>query len=274
MPPGASRKAPVFIIGGWRYFLANDNYCSKKVFMQTIDIITTQNVTIQYALATVRDRLLSFFIDVLVLFLSVMILVFLFTTVINTGDFDYVLYLLIFPFLLFYSLAQEMWLNGQSIGKRMLGLKIVKLSGKEPTAGDYLIRWAFRFIDIWFSLGSVAVMLISSTERHQRLGDLLAGTAVIKLTPWSALSLKEVLSMHATATYQPTYTAVINFTEQDMLLVKQALDRLKFYNNAAHHEAIRMLAEKFSDQLALAERPEDNTLFLKTLLNDYIVLSR
>lgn len=263
-----------FIIGYQRYLQTNDTHRSNKALMQTIDIITTQNVTIQYALATVRDRLLSFFIDVLVLFLSVMLLIFLFTTVINTGDFDYVLYLLIFPFLLFYSLAQEMWLNGQSIGKRMTGLKIVKLNGKEATASDYLIRWAFRFIDIWFSLGSVGVMMISSTERHQRLGDLLAGTAIIKLTPWSAVSLKEVLSMHATATYQPTYTAVKNFTEQDMLLVKQALDRLKFYNNAAHHDAIRMLAEKFSDQLALAERPEDSTLFLKTVLNDYIVLSR
>ncbi|MBX7108770.1 MAG: RDD family protein [Chitinophagales bacterium] len=242
--------------------------------MQTIDIITSQNVTIQYALASVRDRLLSFFIDVLVLFVCMMLLVLLFTAVIDTGDFDYVLYLLIFPFLIFYSLVQEVWWNGQSIGKRMTGLKIMKLNGKEPTAGDYLIRWAFRFIDIWFSLGAVALLLISSTERHQRLGDLLAGTAVIKLAPWQTVSLEEVLALHATSAYEPVYTGVKVFSEQEMLLVKQALDRLKFYDNAAHHEAIRMLADKIAGQMSLTAKPEDPVSFLKTVLSDYIVLSR
>ncbi|MGB3074871.1 MAG: RDD family protein [Chitinophagales bacterium] len=242
--------------------------------MQTIDIITTQNVTIQYALASVRDRLLSFFMDLVVLFVSVMLLVLLFTTVISTDSFGYVMYLLIIPFVLFYSLTQEVLLNGQSIGKRLMGLKIVKLTGKEATMSDYLIRWAFRFIDIWFSLGSIAVMLITSTERQQRLGDLLAGTAVIKLNPWATVSLQEILSIHSMQTYQPTYTEIKNYPEQDMLLVKQTLDRLKRFNNASHLEAVTLLADKMADQLQLSEKPGNKAAFLKTLLNDYVVLSR
>lgn len=242
--------------------------------MQTIDIITTQNVAIQYALASVRDRLLSFFVDLIVLVVSVMLLVLIFTTVISTDSFEYVMYLLIIPLVLFYSLAQEVLLNGQSIGKRLIGLKIVKLTGKEPTMSDYLIRWAFRFIDIWFSLGSIAVMLISSTDRQQRLGDLLANTAVIKLNPWATVNLKEILSIHSTDTYKPTYPDVKKYSEQDMLFVKQALDRFKNFNNTAHKEAITQLADKMAQQLQLTELPNNKVEFLRTLLNDYVVLSR
>lgn len=242
--------------------------------MQTIDIITTQNVTIQYALASVRDRLLSFFVDLIVLGVSVMLLVLVFTSVISTDSFEYIIYLIIIPLVLFYSLAQEVLLNGQSIGKRLVGLKIVKLTGKEPTMSDYLIRWAFRFIDIWFSLGSIAVMLISSTDRQQRLGDLLANTAVIKLNPWATVSLQEILSIHSTDTYKPMYPAVKKYSEQDMLFVKQALDRFKSFHNTAHEDAITMLADKMAVQLELSELPENKVAFLKTLLNDYVVLSR
>ncbi|MEO6168560.1 MAG: RDD family protein [Chitinophagales bacterium] len=242
--------------------------------MQTIDIITTQNVTIQYALASVRDRLLSFFVDLIVLSVSVMLLVLIFTTLIASDSLEYVMYLLIIPFVLFYSLAQELLLNGQSVGKRLIGLKIVKLTGKEPTMTDYLIRWAFRFIDIWFSLGSIAVMLISSTDRQQRLGDLLANTAVIKLNPWATVNLQEILSIHSTDTYKPTYPAVKKYSEQEMLLVKQVLDRFKSFNNKAHQEAITLLADKMAIQLKLPELPGNKAIFLKTLLNDYVVLSR
>lgn len=242
--------------------------------MQTIDIITTQNVTIQYALASVRDRMLSFFVDLVVLGVSLMLLLLVFTTLISSDGYRYFQYLIIFPFFLFYSLTQEILLNGQSIGKRLMGLKIVKLTGKEPTMSDYLIRWAFRFIDIWFSLGSIAIMLISSTDRQQRLGDLLANTAVIKLNPWSTVNLNEILSIHSMDTYTPKYPEVKKYSEQDMLFVKQALDRFKNFNNAAHREAITSLADKMAGQLSLPELPVNKAEFLKTLLNDYVVLSR
>jgi len=242
--------------------------------MQTIDIITTQNVTIQYALASVRDRILSFFIDALVLGVCLLLLVLISSGLISSDAYQYLVYLVFIPFFLFYSLAQEILLDGQSIGKRLMGLKIVKITGKEPTMSDYLIRWAFRFIDIWFSLGSIAVMLISSTDKQQRLGDLLANTAVIKLNPWATVNLHEILSIHSLETYKPKYPDVKKYPEQDMLFVKQALDRLKHFNNAAHREAIGLLADKMAKQLELPELPANKVEFLKTLLNDYVVLSR
>jgi len=218
--------------------------------------------------------MLSYFVDLIVLAVCVMLMVIAFTGVFSNTGYNYAMYLLIIPFFLFYSLAQEIILNGQSIGKRLMSLKVVKITGKEPTLSDYLIRWAFRFIDIWFSFGSIGIMLISSTDRQQRLGDLLANTAVIKLNPWASVNLEEILSIHSVDTYQPEYPDVKKYSEQDMLFVKQVLDRVKNFNNTAHHEALELLAERMARQLGLESTPSDKIQFLKTLLKDYVVLSR
>jgi predicted unusual protein kinase regulating ubiquinone biosynthesis (AarF/ABC1/UbiB family) len=97
---------------------------------------------------------------------------------------------------------------------------------------------------------------------------------VIKLNPWSTVNLNEILSIHTTDTYKAVYPNVKKYSEQDMLFVKQALDRFKKFHNTAHREAITKLANKMAHQLDLAEEPENKVEFLRTLLNDYVVLSR
>ncbi len=44
-------------------------------------------------------------------------------------------------------------------------LKVVKISGEEAGLTDYITRWTFRLVDIHFSLGSIAGMLISSSQK-------------------------------------------------------------------------------------------------------------
>ncbi|MCY7409039.1 MAG: RDD family protein [Chitinophagales bacterium] len=243
--------------------------------MRTIDINTTQNVTIQYALATVRDRMFAFMVDMILMFGVLAILSLLMAWLFSSSGFSvYIIPIVNILIFVFYSLTFEMLMNGQSVGKRLLGLKIVKITGKEPTGNDYVVRWAFRFIDIWCSLGSIAVMMISSTERSQRLGDLLANTAVIKLNPWSSVNLNEILSMKTIEDYKPVYPDVKKFSEQDMLLIKQAVDRVKNHNNIAHSEAITILADRMAEQLSLSKTPFDKIQFLKTLVSDYVVMSR
>jgi uncharacterized RDD family membrane protein YckC len=243
--------------------------------MQTIDINTTQNVTIQYALAGVRDRIFAFMVDMILLMGSLAItsalLAWLFS---GTGFISYIIGIITLFSFVFYSLFFELIMNGQTLGKRLLSLKIVKITGNEPSAYDFVVRWAFRFIDIWCSLGSIAIIMISSTERSQRLGDLLANTAVIKLNPWSSVNLNEILSMKSIDTYKPVYPDVKKFTEQDMLLIKQAVERINNHNNNSHREAIVMLADSMAQQLGLSKTPIDKIQFLKTLVSDYVVMSR
>ena len=74
--------------------------------------------------------------------------------------------------------------------------------------------------------------------------------------------------------YQPEYPDVRRFSDSDMLLVKQTLERYQKYKNEAHKEAVLLLAEKICEQLDIFPVPEQKLKFLKTTLNDYIVLTR
>src|SRR5690606_12148888 len=91
--------------------------------------------------------------------------------------------LLYLPVLFLYNLVCETFFGGQSIGKKSMGIKVVKMNGHNPTVGDCLLRWCLRIVDIGASLGALAAILVSSSEKGQRLGDMAANTVVIRLNP-------------------------------------------------------------------------------------------
>jgi hypothetical protein len=151
---------------------------------------------------------------------------------------------------------------------------VVKITGQEPSLNDYLTRWVFRMIDIYFSLGALASFLISSSDKNQRLGDILANTTIIKYKPNYNLNLSDLINRTTIENYQPKYPEVRKFKEEDMLLVKTVIERVRQYPNQAHYEALNTLVEKIKSQMNLKDIPRDKIEFLKTLLKDYIILTR
>ncbi|MFT7834544.1 RDD family protein [Saccharothrix sp. BKS2] len=69
--------------------------------------------------------------------------------------------------------------GGTTPAMRWLGLRITTLRGGPPTLRAYLLRWLLLQVDTLF-LGLVGVVLILVTPRHQRLGDLVARTVVVR----------------------------------------------------------------------------------------------
>lgn len=238
--------------------------------MKTIEINTAQNVTIQYELASFGNRAAAFFIDLIVLFglISCLNIFFL-----QLGSSTVFMYLILLPVILFYTLCSEILLDGQTIGKRAIGIKVVKLNGDPATAFDYLIRWAFRFLDIWVSAGSIAAMLISSSTYNQRLGCLLSGTTVIKKSSTRTFTLKDILNIQSIQNHIPSFPTVVQLSEEDMLFVKKVLERNKRYKNESHRELLEKLADKIADIIGVNVQ-RDKEKFLKTILADYIVLTR
>lgn len=245
--------------------------------MRTIEITTTQNVTIRYELADLKDRALAWTIDISILaFGGGMISMGLLAVFpyLFGGLADNLIIIFLLSIFLFYTLVQEVYFDGRSIGKRSMGLKVVKLDGKQPTNTDYIIRWLFRSIDIYFSVGSLGALLISSSSKSQRLGGMLSNTAVIKMRPTSNFTLDDILKINSIGDYEPTYPDIRHASEADMLLIKNALERTKRYSNNAHHKALNELSIKMTAILDLPEKPKDNTRFLRTLVSDYVVLTR
>lgn len=246
--------------------------------MQTIDIKTTQNVTINYELAGLLDRFLAFLIDVLIILAGSFLfnlLVFWIYASSGSNELGEVVHILIVMMpVTFYTLYSETLFNGQTVGKMALRIKVVKLDGKQLDFTDYLTRWSFRLVDIWFSLGGLAAILITSTENGQRLGGLLSNSTVVRVRPKLKVSLNDILKINTKQNYEPVYPKVKQFREDDMLLLKQALERFEKYKNDAHSETIAELSKRMAEELELKEVPEDKSKFLKTLIKDYIVLTR
>lgn len=242
--------------------------------MRTVQIQTTQHVVIDQELAGLGNRIIAFVIDVIIL-IAVSVLLSLVGNLIPSETFYQIFYYLVLtPFVFFYSFISEMVLDGQTIGKRAMNIKVVRLNGRAPTPGDYLARWAFRLVDVWFSAGLVAAMLIGSTNKGQRLGDIIGNTTVVKARPFERVSLKDVLKIYSLDNYEPVYDRVTNFSEEEMLLVKSALERYTKYKNPAHKEALLELSQRMAEFLGLEKVPKNKIEFLRTLIKDFIVLTR
>jgi uncharacterized RDD family membrane protein YckC len=100
--------------------------------MSYISITTTQNVTIDYSLAGFQSRLLAFFIDFLIIVVWVIVHLLL-SGLFFTDDYirDIYQWIIIVPFAAFYTLAMEYFMNGQTPGKRSMGIRVLMLNGKE-----------------------------------------------------------------------------------------------------------------------------------------------
>jgi uncharacterized RDD family membrane protein YckC len=249
--------------------------------MKTLDIVTSQNVTIEYQLASIADRLLALFIDTLI-FLAYYLLIF--SIVSNMYRFSYnsseniqaIIMLLIFPVLFFYHLTMEVFNGGRSIGKAALSIKVVNLKGQNPNLSECFLRWAFRPLEIGFTLGSLAAIYVTSSEKSQRIGDLVARTVVVKLNNSVRHTLKEVMSIKSKENYVPIYTQVTRYTDEEMLYLKNCLDRAKRYPNENNKNLLNTLTKKICDQLnitMIADKKKQQD-FLKQILNDYIVITR
>jgi len=79
-----------------------------------------------------------------------------------------------------YPVAMETLWKGRTLGKAAMGLRVVTVEGAPVRFRHALVRGALGLIDFWASSGAVAVLCVLATKRNQRLGDLAAGTLVLR----------------------------------------------------------------------------------------------
>jgi uncharacterized RDD family membrane protein YckC len=246
--------------------------------MKTVDVSTSHNISIDYEAATVFNRGLALFVDLLVMFgywlIMTLFLVSFGFSFIFSDMMTVAMYILVLLPIMFYSLISEFLMKGQTIGKLATGIRVVNLNGENASLNDYTLRWTFRIIDFWFSAGAIGALFVSTTEKGQRLGDILAQTAVVRNKPEQIYTISDVLGIDNRMKHSPTYLNAAVFTDEDMILIKNALNRVKKYPNEPHKQLIRDLATRAAETLKLDQVPEKKVTFLQTLLQDYILLTR
>ena len=163
--------------------------------MNKIEITTTQNVTIEYALSGFIYRAVAFFLDVVILVVSCSLLALLVNLVFGKAA-EIATYFTVTPVFFFYSLAFEQFNNGQSLGKMALKIRVIRIDGEKAAFQDYFMRWIFRGLDLYASLCSIAGFGVLASSKNQRLGDFLANTVVVRIEKNERMKLQNLLRLN------------------------------------------------------------------------------
>lgn len=230
--------------------------------MFTIPVRTAQNVFIHYPVASIGDRILAHLLDSLIKVLYIVLIVVL---LINSAlEEMWVVYLLFALPFIFYTLAFEIFMNGQTPGKRALDIQVVRLDGTTPTIGGYVARWLFALIEFSFMSGLIAVIIILISGKGQRLGDMVGGTSVVKLIPQQAVTSRDVFVSPETE-YQPTFMQVMALSAQDIELIQQALE---VNRNQGNDKPVLMATDRVKSLLNI-QTDMPPVKFLYTIVKDY-----
>ena len=230
--------------------------------MQTVRVRTTQNVLIDYPVASIGDRILGHLIDRLI------VIAYSVAVVASLADRDvdlWYLWLLLLgiPWML-YSLLFEVFMNGQTPGKQLMKIKVMRLNGTPATVGDFLLRWIFSLVDFYILSGAIALVAVAIGGKGQRIGDMVAGTTVVKLIEQREISAK-VVFVAAEETHVPTFTQVTQLSDKDIELIQRALEVNRDQGNG---QPVMVITEKIKMLLGI-QTDLPPVKFLYTIIKDY-----
>jgi uncharacterized RDD family membrane protein YckC len=231
--------------------------------MDNFQIETAQNVTISQNVAGIGERILAYLLDNLIIGIYILIIVFLISvTNIGTDSMFLILTTVGLPIFLYHLLWETLW-NGQTPGKAVMKIRVVKLDGSKPSMSNYLLRWLLRLVDIGFTSGAVAVVTILLNGKGQRLGDIAATTTVISEKKNTGITT--IRHIEIEEEYLPKYPQVTVFNDSEMQTIKKLFFEAKFNGN---HNVILKLSAKSAEvmQVNFEEKPIE---FLEKIIKDY-----
>tara|TARA_R110002126_G_scaffold87475_2_gene210516 strand:- start:77 stop:796 length:720 start_codon:yes stop_codon:yes gene_type:complete len=232
--------------------------------MSELQINTTQNVKITFNAAGAGERLLAFIIDMAIKIGYMLVLNWTFGAFDNMDQWSQIAIntVLSFP-VMFYTLVLESVLQGQTIGKRALKIRVVKIDGYQASFSDYVVRWFFRIVDIYiFGLGFF-VMLFN--KKTQRIGDMAAGTAVIGLK--DNVNISHTILENLKENYMPTYPNVIKLSDNDARIIKETFSAAR---TSKDYQTLIKLRNKIIEVVGIKHVKQSTDMeFIDVILKDY-----
>lgn len=258
--------------------------------MSAIQINTVFNIDLEFETAPFHRRLLAYIIDFFILIIYLFAFKSFLYDALDISFKEYIgLDILVVSLPMFlYSLICEILMNGQTIGKKLTGIRVISLDGGKPTTGQFVLRWITKFFEwpflfgymvdtagavvlyifITSLLGIAVLIIISLTGKNQRLGDLAAGTVVIDTR--SDTSLNDTVFMQIdNSNYKVMFPEVMRLSDNDINTIKTVLTQAEKRNN--HDISFRV---EYKIKSVLQINSDLHTIdFLKKLLEDYNYLA-
>ena len=267
--------------------------------MSTVRIPTNFNIDLDFEVPEFYRRLMAWLLDVVLLFFYFKIADFIYKSFQhgrNPFDSDqgynnyFFSIILLLPLFIYHPVC-EITMNGQSIGKKIMGLQVVNETGGRPSISQFLIRWLIRTADLMVVIiilislltqmnqqllasviGSVLLLitdvaLVIITKKSQRLGDILAKTILIRTNTRG--SIEETVFQEVADSYVPSFPQIMQLSDKDINAIKSILETARKRNDLQMASAA---SEKIKAHLKI-----DSTMqpfeFLDVLLKDYNYLS-
>lgn len=228
-------------------------------------IITGQFVRISQTPASIGERLLALTIDYFLLGLYVFSTATLLSTIQLSSGFNTIfLMLVLYLPVLFYFFLCEMFNHGQSIGKQLMNIRVVKTDGSTPSISAYLLRWLLFIIDGPLT-GGLGLLVVLLTKNGQRIGDLAGGTMVIKVKNYRKIHVSLDEFDYLTREYHPVYPQSADLSLEQINVITRTLES----NQKDRIRRISILAKKVQEILSVTARDSNQERFLQTVLRDF-----
>jgi uncharacterized RDD family membrane protein YckC len=234
-----------------------------------IKITTTQNIDIEYELATLFDRILAWLID--------------FAVLIGYAFFANLVVYMIDPYAshfahlaamapgFLYHFLMEWFFHGKSVGKMAMGIRVMRTDGSPPNILNYFMRWMFRVVETNLLLlyGIPSIVAIAFSPKSQRIGDMLTGTTVVRIDRKTQIS--DTIFVRAREGYQPVFPSASKLSDSDIHTVR---DVITLYRQNNDRKVLIACANRIAHVLHL-EPPAGMApdIFLRTIMRDYSQMS-
>ncbi len=239
----------------------------------SLRINTTQNVLIDYEIAGIGERMVAALLDIIFVSVAYLIVSMIVnfamasSSIMDGGEDAFssmqaIMTLTFLPFM-FYDLICETVMNGQSVGKKIMKIKVVRLDGRQATFGTLLVRWTFRIIDgvgSAFAIGTYSILL---SKYSQRLGDIASGTTVVKIN--KQVFLHDTILYRINPNYQLVYSEIDQLSDSDIGTIKEVYEQCVRTRN---YGALSKLAKTVKQKMGITSNMPD-AQFIKAVLLDY-----
>jgi uncharacterized RDD family membrane protein YckC len=254
-----------------------------------LDIKTPEYVAIQFQIAGLGSRAAAFIIDqTLLMLVNILTLVVLFFVMDGMESATFFLEKSSFPIAIVvialfvvnwgYFFCFEFFSGGRTLGKKVVGIRVIQENGHSITLLSSFIRNLVRLIDSLPTAYFLGIIMIFFHSKHKRLGDLVAGTIVVherkakkkqKLTPLEKeIKLREL----SQDTLELDEWAVRSFTAKDWKLVSTYASRFQQLPIGERNQLTKQIADMLVPKIGIDVNGKTETELENDLLVLYLIL--
>jgi len=214
---------------------------------------TPEHVEVRLELAGVGSRMAAAVLDTIIIYLSLLAITLIWGRVGglfgSAGSwFLAFLLLLVYGIVWGYFAAFEAWNGGRTLGKQALGIRVVMDTGQRLTTGAAVVRNLVRLLDCYFPFLPVlpAMLLMFLNKSNKRLGDMAAGTIVVRDRPtdWSLGAVPAPVDQEELVETGPP-----ELSEDEFRLLDRFLGRLNDLEPAVQVRITQELAKRFENRI-------------------------